>query len=156
MTAGAPKPVRPAGSLLRYLPGYVRDDEHRRGLTLLGGIVAIVLSLLSTRGIARWPRLMAVSRRMMDVMRALPEGVVALHPIFVLGGGPVPAVTAIAFHTGGAFGKLVPEALRVPLRPLLAGVVELVDGLQVPLHEPRQRMRIAKADHPGRLPLPCL
>jgi len=45
----------------------------------------------------------------MDIMRALPEIVIALVLIFILGGGPVPAMIAIAFHTAGALGKLFSE-----------------------------------------------
>ena len=42
-------------------------------------------------------------------MRAVPEIVVALVLIYILGGGPVPAVLAIALHTAGALGKLFSE-----------------------------------------------
>jgi phosphonate transport system permease protein len=72
-------------------------------------MAAIVLSLLSTRGLARWPRLIPLFRRIMDITRAIPEIVIALVLIFVLGGGPVPAMIAIAFHTTGALGKLFSE-----------------------------------------------
>ena len=42
-------------------------------------------------------------------MRAIPEIVIALVLIFVLGGGPIPAMIAIAFHTAGALGKQFSE-----------------------------------------------
>jgi phosphonate transport system permease protein len=42
-------------------------------------------------------------------MRAVPEVVIALVLIFVMGGGPVPAMVAIAFHTTGALGKMFSE-----------------------------------------------
>ncbi|MCL4128421.1 UNVERIFIED_CONTAM: hypothetical protein GTU68_032626 [Idotea baltica] len=45
----------------------------------------------------------------MDVLRAVPEIVVALVLIFILGGGPVPAMIAIALHTAGALGKMFSE-----------------------------------------------
>jgi phosphonate transport system permease protein len=39
--------------------------------------------------------------------------------IFVLGGGPIPAVLAIAFHTAGALGKLFSEsAENADLKPV--------------------------------------
>ena len=69
----------------------------------------MVLSLLATRGLARWPRLIPLFRRLMDVLRAVPEIVIALVLIFMLGGGPVPAMIAIALHTAGALGKLFSE-----------------------------------------------
>ncbi len=97
------------GNLAMYFPALVETINIAAVSTLLGSILAILLSLLSTRGLARWPRLIGVFRRVMDVMRALPEVVIALVLIFVLGGGPVPAMIAITFHTAGALGKLFSE-----------------------------------------------
>ena len=97
------------GNLARYFPAMIETINIAAVSTLVGGLFAIVLSLLSTRGLARWPRMIPVFRRAMDVMRALPEIVIALLLIFVLGGGPVPAMIAIAFHTAGALGKLFSE-----------------------------------------------
>jgi phosphonate transport system permease protein len=97
------------GNLARYFPALIETLNIAAVSTLTGAMLAVVLSLLSTRGLARWPRLIPLFRRMMDVMRALPEIVIALVLIFVLGGGPVPAMLAIAFHTAGALGKLFSE-----------------------------------------------
>lgn len=96
-------------NLLRYLPALVETINIAALSTLIGACIAVVLSLLSTHGLARWPRLIPVFRRTMDTMRALPEIVIALVLIFILGGGPVPAMIAIAFHTAGALGKLFSE-----------------------------------------------
>ena len=58
-------------------------------------------------------------RRILDIMRAIPEIVIALVLIFVLGGGPIPAVLAIAFHTAGALGKQFSEvAENAGLKPV--------------------------------------
>jgi ABC-type phosphate/phosphonate transport system permease subunit len=55
----------------------------------------------------------------MDANRAIPEIVVALILIFILGGGPVPAMIAIALHTAGALGKLFSEVNEnVDMKPL--------------------------------------
>jgi phosphonate transport system permease protein len=97
------------GNLLRFLPALIETINIAAVSTLAGGLAAVLLSLLSTRGLARWPRLIGLFRRMMDVMRALPEIVIALVLIFILGGGPVPAMIAIAFHSAGALGKLFSE-----------------------------------------------
>lgn len=87
--------------------------------TLLGCLVGTALAMASTRGLARWPRLVPVMRRISDVFRAIPEIVIALILIFILGGGPVPAVIAIAIHTAGAMGKLFSEVNEnVDLKPL--------------------------------------
>ncbi len=97
------------GHLIHFAPALLETVNIAGAATLAGALIAIVLSLLSTRGLARWPRLIPVFRRVMDIMRAVPEIVIALVLIFVLGGGPVPAMIAIAFHTAGALGKLFSE-----------------------------------------------
>lgn len=103
------KGARLPANLARYLPALLETLNIAAVSTLLGSLFAIVLSLLSTRGLARWPRLVPIFRRSMDLMRALPEIVVALVLIFVMGGGPVPAMIAITIHTAGALGKLFSE-----------------------------------------------
>ncbi|MCM2561291.1 phosphonate ABC transporter, permease protein PhnE [Lutimaribacter sp. EGI FJ00015] len=97
------------GLMVNYLPSLIETLNIAAASTLIGALAAILLSLLSTRGLARWPRLTGLFRRMMDISRAVPEIVIALVLIFVLGGGPVPAMIAIAIHTAGALGKLFSE-----------------------------------------------
>ncbi|MBY8974725.1 phosphonate ABC transporter, permease protein PhnE [Rhodobacteraceae bacterium NNCM2] len=97
------------GLLLKYLPALIETLNIAAVSTLFGGLGALILSLLATRGLALWPRLVPVCRFAMDVMRAVPDIVIALVLIYVLGGGPVPAMIAIAFHTVGALGKLFSE-----------------------------------------------
>ena len=96
-------------NIARYLPALIETLNIAAVATLIGAMLGTVLSMLSTRGLARWPRAIPLFRRLMDVMRAVPEIVIALILIFVLGGGPVPAMIAIAFHTSGALGKLFSE-----------------------------------------------
>ncbi|HSF63476.1 MAG TPA: phosphonate ABC transporter, permease protein PhnE [Paracoccaceae bacterium] len=106
-----------------HVPALIETLNIAAVATLLGALAAMALSLLATRGLARWPRLIPVFRRTMDALRAIPEIVIALVLIFILGGGPVPAVIAIALHTGGALGKLFSEvAENADLKP--------VEGLQ--------------------------
>ena len=97
------------GLLWKYLPALIETLNIAAVSTLLGFLGGLLLSLLSTRGMAKWPRLIPLFRRTMDVLRAIPEIVVALVLIFMLGGGPVPAMIAIAIHTAGALGKLYSE-----------------------------------------------
>ncbi len=107
------------GLMVKFLPSLVETLNIAAASTLLGAMAAVTLSLLSTRGLARYPALIGVFRRMMDVMRAVPEIVIALVLIFVLGGGPVPAMIAIAIHTAGALGKLFSEVNEnASLKPL--------------------------------------
>jgi phosphonate transport system permease protein len=107
------------GLLLEYTPSLIETVNIAAVATLIGAIAAMSLSLLATRGLARWPRLIPVFRRTMDGLRAIPEIVIALVLIYILGGGPVPAVIAIALHTGGALGKLFSEvAENADLKPV--------------------------------------
>lgn len=95
--------------MLNAIPALIETLNIAAVATLLGCILGTLLSLLSTRGLAYWPRLTGVFRRISDICRAIPEIVIALVLIFILGGGPVPAVIAIAIHTAGAMGKLFSE-----------------------------------------------
>ncbi|MDO6457153.1 phosphonate ABC transporter, permease protein PhnE [Celeribacter halophilus] len=105
--------------LANAFPALIETINIAAIATLTGGFGAVVLSLLSTRGLAPWPRLIPVFRRIMDLMRAIPEIVTALVLIYVLGGGPVPAAIAIALHTIGALGKLFSEVNEnADLKPL--------------------------------------
>lgn len=97
------------GHFVTFFPALIETLNIAAVSTLVGALAAIALSLLSTRGLARWPVLIPVFRRLSDIMRAIPEIVIALVMIFVLGGGPVPAMIAIAIHTAGALGKLFSE-----------------------------------------------
>lgn len=104
---------------LSYLPSLIETLNIAAVATLLGALAAMALALLSTRGLARWPRATGIFRRLMDALRAVPEIVVALVLIFILGGGPIPAVIAIALHTAGALGKLFSEvAENADLKPV--------------------------------------
>ncbi|WP_299295480.1 phosphonate ABC transporter, permease protein PhnE [uncultured Tateyamaria sp.] len=111
------------GLLVKYIPALIETINIAAVSTLVGAVAGLFLSLLSTRGLARWPRAIPVFRRFMDLMRAIPEIVIALMLIFVMGGGPVPAMIAIAIHTAGALGKMFSEvAENADLKP--------VDGLK--------------------------
>ena len=102
--------------LLRYLPSLIETVNIAAAATLIGAVAGAALAFLVTRGLApaRWA--VAPIRRLLDTLRAIPEIVIALILIFVLGGGPVPAMVAIALHTVGALGKLFSEvAENAPL-----------------------------------------
>ncbi|MAC77165.1 MAG: phosphonate ABC transporter, permease protein PhnE [Rhodobacteraceae bacterium] len=107
------------GYMVRYFPSLIETLNIAAASTLIGLLGGTVLSLLSTRGLSPWPALIPVFRRIMDLCRAIPEIVIALVLIFVLGGGPVPAMIAIALHTCGALGKLFSEVNEnVSLKPV--------------------------------------
>lgn len=101
-------PLMP-GYLVKYLPSLIETINIAAASTLLGAVLGLVMSLLVTRGLAPVPMLVGPLRRVLDILRAFPEIVIALVLIFTLGGGPVPAMIAIALHTVGALGKLFSE-----------------------------------------------
>lgn len=105
--------------IVKYFPALIETINIAAVSTLLGAVGGLLLSLLGTRGLAKWPRLIPLFRRISDIMRAVPEIVIALVLIFVLGGGPVPAMIAISIHTAGALGKMFSEvAENTDLKPV--------------------------------------
>jgi phosphonate transport system permease protein len=105
--------------IVKYFPALIETINIAAVSTLIGAFGGLFLSLLGTRGLAKWPRLIPLFRRISDIMRAVPEIVIALVLIFILGGGPVPAMIAIAIHTAGALGKLFSEvAENADLKPV--------------------------------------
>jgi phosphonate transport system permease protein len=105
--------------VLAHVPSLIETINIAAVATLAGALGGLVLSLLCTRGLAPWPRGIWLFRRTTDLLRAIPDVVIALVLIFVLGGGPVPAMIAIAFHTAGALGKLFSEVTEaVDLKPV--------------------------------------
>ncbi|MEP2920404.1 MAG: phosphonate ABC transporter, permease protein PhnE [Sulfitobacter sp.] len=101
-------PLMP-GYLVKYFPSLIETINIAAASTLLGGLLGLLMSLMVTRGLAPVPWLVAPLRRLLDILRAVPEIVIALVLIFTLGGGPVPAMIAIALHSVGAMGKLFSE-----------------------------------------------
>lgn len=97
------------GMMAKYFPALLETLNIATVSTLIGVIFGAILSLLSTRGLARWPAIIPVFRRIMDMLRAIPEIVIAMVLIYLLSVGPVPAMIAIALHTAGALGKLYSE-----------------------------------------------
>ncbi|NIZ15489.1 phosphonate ABC transporter, permease protein PhnE [Phaeobacter sp. HF9A] len=119
LSEAAEKVTQLPGHIVHFFPALVETLNIAAAATLIGALFGTLLSLLSTRGMARWPMLIPLFRRIMDISRAIPEIVIALVLIFLLGGGPVPAMIAIALHTAGALGKLFSEVNEnVSLKPI--------------------------------------
>ncbi len=101
-------PLMPA-YLVQYFPSLIETINIAAASTLIGALLGLAMSLLVTRGFAPVSWLVSPLRRILDILRAIPEIVIALVLIFMLGGGPVPAMIAITLHTVGAVGKLFSE-----------------------------------------------
>lgn len=80
--------------------------------TIIGGAFAFCLCFFAATnlvgaGAVRW-----VVRRIMEVMRAFPEIVIAGLLTAVLSIGPIAAIAAVSLHTVGALGKLFFEVVE--------------------------------------------
>ena len=80
--------------------------------TIIGGALAFVLCFFAATnlvgaGAVRW-----FVRRIMEIMRAFPEIVIAGLLTAVLSIGPIAAIAAISLHTIGALGKLFFEGVE--------------------------------------------
>lgn len=80
--------------------------------TIIGGALAFCLCFFAATnlvgaGAVRW-----IVRRIMEVMRAFPEIVIAGLLTAILSIGPIAAIAAVSFHTIGALGKLFFEVVE--------------------------------------------
>ena len=79
-------------------------ENFNTTLMLVGSDAPLTIAMFDRLKEGSTPLLNAVSLLLM-----LGSSCLALVMIFVLGGGPVPAMIAIAIHTAGALGKLFSE-----------------------------------------------
>ena len=87
--------------------------------TLLGTMVAFVLSFPAAANLAPNSWLYWLSRRFLEVCRGIPEILLALVFVFMIGIGPLAGVLAVAIHSAGALGKLFAEVNEnASLRPV--------------------------------------
>lgn len=79
--------------------------------TVLAVFLAVPLGLLGARNIApaavQWP-----VRRIMDILRSVPDLVIGMVFVVAVGLGPFAGVMALALNTGGVLGKLFSEAVE--------------------------------------------
>ncbi|WP_193336601.1 phosphonate ABC transporter, permease protein PhnE [Devosia beringensis] len=80
--------------------------------TIIGGGLAFILCFFAATNLVGAGPLRFVVRRIMEIMRAFPEIVIAGLLTAVLSIGPIAAIAAISFHTIGALGKLFFEVVE--------------------------------------------
>ena len=87
--------------------------------TALAVVIAAPLGLAAARNVSPlW--IQQPERRLLDVMRAVPDLVIGLLFVVTVGPGPFAGVMALALNTGGVLGKLFSEAVEA----IEAGPVE--------------------------------
>ena len=79
--------------------------------TLLAVIIAIPLGLAAARNVSP-PWIQQPVRRLLDLMRAVPDLVIGTMFLVAVGPGPLAGVLALAINTGGVLGKLFSEAVE--------------------------------------------
>ena len=77
--------------------------------SLIGAAIAFVLSFPAAANLAPNSTIYFISRRFLEICRGIPEILLALVFVFMIGIGPLAGVLAIAIHTAGALGKLFAE-----------------------------------------------
>jgi phosphonate transport system permease protein len=77
--------------------------------TVFGFAAAFALSFAATRTLVDARALVIVIRRVLELMRAIPQVVLALILVWPFGVGPLAGIVAIATHTTGSLGKLFVE-----------------------------------------------
>lgn len=118
----------------KYVPALIETVNIAILSTLLGFVFGGLLSFVASRNLVGSKALVWSMRRVMDVTRALPELVLALFAVLIIGPEALAAVLAIAFHSTGALAKLFSEVNEnADMRP--------VQGLQAAGGDWVQRMR---------------
>ena len=99
--------------------------------TFIAIVLAVPLGLLASHNVAP-PWIQQPVRRLLDVLRAVPDLVVATLFLVAVGLGPFAGVVAIAINTGGVLAKLFSEAVEA-IDPQPVEGVKAVGGSR--LHE---------------------
>ncbi len=87
--------------------------------TLAGAIAAMLASFLCARNLMPYAPVRFAVRRMLEVIRTLPDLIVALFLVAAFGVGPLAGVVTLALSTFGSLGKLFAEINeQVDPRPL--------------------------------------
>jgi phosphonate transport system permease protein len=99
-----------------YIPEYFHKMLETVNIailsTMIGAFFGFILCFLAASNLTpnRWVR--GPVRRLMEVVRAFPEVVIAGFFLAILSLGPIPAIAAVSIHTIGALGKLFFEVVE--------------------------------------------
>ena len=78
-------------------------------LATVMGFTAFVLSFPAARNLVRNRAVLWITRRLLEVMRSIPQVVLAFIFVWPFGIGPLAGILAIGIHSTGALGKLFSE-----------------------------------------------
>jgi phosphonate transport system permease protein len=95
--------------LPRWLDAIRETLEMAALATVFGAIGATLASFLCARNLMPWAPVRFVVRRSLEVIRTLPDLVLALILVAAFGAGPTAGVIALTVSTVGSLGKLFAE-----------------------------------------------
>ncbi|WP_026619735.1 phosphonate transport system permease protein (plasmid) [Ensifer sp. WSM1721] len=99
-----------------YVPEYVHKILETVNIaifsTVIGAFFGFILCFLAARNLMPNPWIRGAVRRLMEILRAFPEVVIAGFFLAILSLGPIPAIAAVSIHTIGALGKLFFEVVE--------------------------------------------
>jgi phosphonate transport system permease protein len=99
-----------------YVPEYVYKMIETVNIAILSTLIGLVfgfaLSFLAAKNMMPNPWIRGPVKRLMEILRAFPEVVIAGFFLAILSLGPIPAIMAVAIHTVGALGKLFYEVVE--------------------------------------------
>lgn len=80
--------------------------------TILSVLIAVPLAPLAARTLTPHPAAYHAARGVLDLIRAMPDLLLALVFVAALGLGPLPGVLALGVHTAGFLGKFMAESME--------------------------------------------
>jgi phosphonate transport system permease protein len=87
--------------------------------TLTGFLFAFCACFLGSRNLVRSALLRMTVRRVLELLRTVPDLVFAMVFVVAFGLGPLPGVLALALHSAGSLGKLFTEVVEsIDMRPV--------------------------------------
>ena len=99
-----------------YIPEYIHKMIETINIAILSTVIGMIfgfcLSFLAARNMMKNGWVRGAARRIMELLRAFPEVVIAGFFLAVFSLGPIPAIIAVSIHTIGALGKMFYEVIE--------------------------------------------
>jgi phosphonate transport system permease protein len=99
-----------------YIPGYFYKMLETLNIaivsTVLGFLFGGLLCFFAARNLVGNPWLRGMVRRVLEILRAFPEIVIAGFLLAIFSLGAIPAIIAVTIHTIGALGKMFYEVVE--------------------------------------------
>ncbi|MCC5787562.1 MAG: phosphonate ABC transporter, permease protein PhnE [Phycisphaerales bacterium] len=80
--------------------------------TLVAVVLALPLALFATRGFSPHPALYHLARSLCSLSRSMPDIILAMLFVLLLGFGPMAGVMALGIHTAGFLGKFFADDIE--------------------------------------------